>query len=1247
MEPVTTTALLAKAGGAFATVLAKYAAGHLLRAEPVKISIGEVDRAFAGKVENVAQGLQRWLADPEVQAHLTAFQQRPAGHSRSIPVEVIQQFINTGFFAGEETAETARTVLDAFLTRLNENVLRDPQAGPIIADARSDARMNEVMGELHRIGRVMESDAPRQDEHPGRWWEAVRERSNGARALLNPHSLPRIPRLVVESKLYPALKRGLSEERRRIVPILGPAGYGKSTLLGEIYDRLLQDAEVGWVMLLLATELPYAETEHVHAADRLAGDLGSLFTGGGTRLQTLVDGLNADHGAGVLLIDTVDLILNRTFVPAFRTLLQALLASGVTVAFTCRDHEYHVFFEPKPDAFGALAPAVDHYRILEFEDEEVVTAADAFIEEHPEISIPEGEPSFGAALLSLTAGNHSLREIVRNPLRLAMLCELFGRDRNVPADLTTSRLYEIYWERKISRSRKYTFGSAVPARMEKLCLDLARLVFQQSHDVIRESVYLSDAREADNAGSAAASELISEDVLQVLGDGRIRFFHQTFLEYAIARLLATRSGRDDREHLLQQLADPDAEMARLHWWPVFRQLLSIVDEHDFDMLTRRVGLDRLSAFRAAAFAAAARKEADALLSLMPVAQSKGAEFQEDLLDAVLTAPHQIADAAWSVALALVRSAPATTAINAVKACGKMLSRFPDSMAGRISDVFSALNDNASLSHHLRSSAAGFFLTAGRDAIGGSADLQALEVLWEQSPMLGDESTVVVLQLYGHAAIPLTSKEALVQTLVGESAPRKVRQELAKLLGDVAPLWLPPAPGVKWNSWAELLHAPLPEGWDVIQAQVVGHKASTDAELVADLVKDFLHGPSRHLRRNMIALSEAARLGSGPTLIRAVENTVEEPLPPERYRTISRFAVEMAEVLDDEHRLRLAVAVLNLDSTEAEPTIAILATVADLSIEAKERMLKLVESRPSESWETLASLILRRVRPSIRADVAKRLLRLGSGHRKPVSPIILSLLAELARDDPGALDVLLDMVMGKSRKTALAAAALIQDLAGSQARPAPEEVLRLLRSSFPGVQVNGIQALNRILNATGALAEEIVGEAAKALEGSTNPTVLQPFCDLVAEWIRRTRRVPRLAIQSLAYLPDRLPKQPVNAGLARSALVCLKVAAQSEDPIVAPDLSEWALKFFRWIDVQRLGDGEVQMTELLAAVARIDSHFLARLVETAEAQSVRNVRAAALAMRRFGGPHSVHLNHLMRKDWCPEEVRRLVLSFRGA
>ena len=87
---------------------------------------------------------------------------------------------------------------------------------------------------------------------------------------------------------------------------------------------------------------------------------------------------------------------------------------------------------------------------------------------------------------------------------------------------------------------------------------------------------------------------------------------------------------------------------------------------------------------------------------------------------------------------------------------------------------------------------------------------------------------------------------------------------------------------------------------------------------------------------------------------------------------------------------------------------------------------------------------------------------------------------------------------------------------------------------------------------------------------------------------------------------------------------------------------------RSIDLQRIDDGEAEVTDLLSAVARVDQDFLpALLTEDGPALCERNVRAVVWAVKRVEGLNSLLLDLLLESDWCALEIKSLILSLRGA
>lgn len=136
-------------------------------------------------------------------------------------------------------------------------------------------------------------------------------------------------------------------------------------------------------------------------------------------------------GRGVLLIDTLDLVINRDFVVAFGALIWQVLAGGTTVVSTCRDHEYNDYLEPVNQRLPGLSQAADRYAVPNFSTAEIRAAAIAcFRTLAPEQ--PERGQAFADKVLALSTDNRSLRDILENPLLLALLCDLFGEAGDVP-----------------------------------------------------------------------------------------------------------------------------------------------------------------------------------------------------------------------------------------------------------------------------------------------------------------------------------------------------------------------------------------------------------------------------------------------------------------------------------------------------------------------------------------------------------------------------------------------------------------------------------------------------------------------------------------------------------------------------------------------------------------------------------------------------------------------------------------------
>ena len=546
----------------------------------------------------------------------------------------------------------------------------------------------------------------------------VQHHAHSARTALTPRILHRIPRTVVRENYLPSIQQGLSGQPR-IIPIIAPAGCGKSTILGDLYDELTQ-AENGWVGLVLCSTLSLtmsymhfvsysfvastfampgqvpssysAENPSVHQQSLIDDAFGKGLCGENRGLVEVATELAQTQGQGVLLIDTLDLLINRDFVPTFRLILEQIVAQGITVVFTCRDHEYNDYLEPLRERLLGLAKTVDRYTVPSFSTDEIRLAVETFVSKLDLAQSPQGQ-AFADNILTLSADNRSLQDIIQNPLLLALLCDLFAKDGRVPPDLTVSKLYQRYWQEKVAYSRVDS-SSLAPRALEKdkLCLTIAQNLFSLSHNRLYESIYRDELGiEFTKPVLEAYNDLLSEGVIEHLPSGKLHFFHQTLLEYAIAYFLTRASAQPQRDLLFSQLSAPDT--ASTHWLPVIRQYLTIVDsEAEFMAVVNQLDLVQLSLFGAVTYAAASRERPEALMQLLPTALTMGPDHQSLLHGALNVASYSLVEASCPILVSLLNEGAFIVAMNAARTLAGLVTHWPDRLNSWLEDAISTINN---------------------------------------------------------------------------------------------------------------------------------------------------------------------------------------------------------------------------------------------------------------------------------------------------------------------------------------------------------------------------------------------------------------------------------------------------------------------------------------------------------------------------------------------------------------------------
>lgn len=1057
--------------------------------------------------------------------------------------------------------------------------------------------------------------------------------SGKAREGLEPHILTRIRRDVAHEIYLPAIRRGLEKGKKRIVPIIAPAGYGKSTLLGEIYDALVKEGR--WVLLLRCNDLIISS----RLADELSIRMGEAVSHNAEPLEEIIEKLVAVLGPGELLIDTLDLILNGQQVPAFRRLLMRLTDLGAVVVFTCRDYEYETFLEPASDKLAGLNSIVDRYKVPPFTSKEVVRAARTFIQKR-KLSRPP-RASFGKKILNLAADDRPLRDLVQNPLLLALMCDLFGETGEVPPDMTVSRLYAIYWEKKItgSRNEKHAPFSAVALKKEQICLQIAEILAARSRLSLVDSMFAADLRlPADETAAEARADLLSEDVLQASPGGKIFFFHQTFLEYAIARRLAMEMGRIQREQLIAELSSV-VPAAPLHWWPVVRQLLTIVSDEEFQEIFERLDKTRLEVFRTAVFAAAWRNDPAMLEYLGSQARNFPEEHQWELLKAIDGIPTSLLDTAFHLCTTLLRYGTIKTARKAASIAGNLLIRDRAKLAGMLDESITAIQGRSGKAEDEKYPHAELMgmLLRPLSQTKRKPRGDALKVLRRHYLSLADGHRAYVVRLHHGPAISQAAKHELIRRAITRplsqtTHPADLRPQMAHLCQETLAGLLPPERFSPDSVVLDALHERLPAGWVSIQTRAVGAVLSQAPEQIGKVVEDLIKSEDKErISRNLGALHHAASLDSVGNMVKVILG-LQTRIPAVMLHSLRDLSPALARGLpmsgDGPPMPQHDSGAAGQEKTPLHSAVEAVDRMA--AIRHRDELKPAIDRLPTE----MLDVCIQEARARLQSQ----------GADKQMQRILLGLYWKAASSEMGARG-LIELSLSQYESLATKASLLLAELARSSPWVDAEGLREMARSQFAGVRRNHIEALIGIMDKNGDIPEKDFENLCGIALTEKNPVVITRSFEFAMRWIHKHRRISSRAldaqISSMRYL---LKTERMNDGIARALLVIFKVLAQTEDPRLMPGLGVWAEELMASINIGKLNKGGPVATNLLIALERASPGYLAAFAGKCCKMQPGNICSIARAIKKAEGSQSLLLQQMLNAEWCPPEAKTLILSF---
>ncbi len=1057
--------------------------------------------------------------------------------------------------------------------------------------------------------------------------EAVKRNATDARKALEPAILERIRRPSVFERCRTEIRRGVKEGKRRVIPILGDAGYGKTTLLGDIYDDLdkeLVKSGLGWMALVRCDYLNIDESGDI-SPQTLAIAIGREVCSVPESITSIVSKLTAKYQRGVLLIDTLDILLNRDFVNAFRLVVRDIIDSDTTVVFTCRVKDYSIYFMPELSKLAGVSEYIRTCKVEEFDDDEVLKAAEYFMTKKFNLRTKILGQSFGHKINQLSTDKRSIKSITHHPLLLGLLCDLYGEKGDVPSELTVSGLYEKYWEAKIADSRLYQRNSSEAIAKNKLCLQIAEILFKFaiSNRYFRQSLDTSNPKLCLSIpeNNSAYKELLSEGVLKE-EKGMVGFFHQTFLEYGIARRLATHV----EELLINQLIETIKELkinhAQTYWWFILRQLLTIISPNRFGYYVKQLDIEESNTFATIAFAAGSRNELSQLhnllkhaLEISKVDRDKGKVYQKKLLEAVESARP---DTAWKILLELLRKGIDMLADEIAVAAGETLTQLDKPVGSHIEQALKAIQERPGNTNK-QSNLFGQFVrtyTNRLKKLERSADLYALRVLRGNYFLFGNKVRSAVLELHCTSEVPEEVQREWLLQLIQEPTPGEVKEEAAKLLEKLLSSFVGLQNSAIWESWVEgensALHAQLAQGWSIVQTMAVGRYAAKNSQVLKKLLnqlfeyllkKNLSKEDEAHLRRIMCAVPESIRSGAGNLVTDEILSLSVEAIHQTRLRTVADVLKVLSNEVEQNRRESLAdwiwsIACTNIASTNIVDLILAVDALAKSSLRYQQLIGKLLIEEIISQHPKKVNQIVKRLRNSlVQIENYLQDTRLTN---KESRLALIRLYADRANNCPSkdAISELCNLASDSSKTVAISASNALENLTKEkQSCPNVSDLLSLTSSPIVEVRKNCIKALHNTIVHNIYFTEHDIVAVCTILANEGNREVIQPLCKLVEVWVQANNYAPFPVAEMIGSITTRLAPQDkegdLDSGIAASVLTTLKIVANTEERQLIEQMGRWVRPFLNKVDFKRI---DIQFAiSLLEAVARVDSEFIPTVV----------------------------------------------------
>ncbi|MGI2906267.1 NACHT domain-containing protein [Tolypothrix sp. VBCCA 56010] len=1115
---------------------------------------------------------------------------------------------------------------------------------------------------------LVDEEESRGEEEISPELAAIQRNSQDTRTALDPYILPRIRREALLEKCMTVIRRGV-EGQRRVIPILGAAGYGKSTLLGSIYDELESEftsSNKGWVALARCNDF-------IESLENFPLEVGEKVSGSKKSIVEIATLLTEIHGRGVLLIDTLDLVLESKLVPVLRRLFFQLLEVGVTIVFTCRDHDYQDFFTPYPESFAGFFESIERHFVNKFDTNEVRAATTAFVQSLG-IDSPEGGEDFAAKIINLSANSQSLAEITHNPLLLALLCDLFAKDENVPEDLTVSQLYEKFWHFRIAQGRKHhTDARRIGMAKRNLCFKLAQIMYNNSGERLRDFVFESQL-ELDETQFQAYSELKSDGVLADIGGERIGFFHQTFLEYAIARWIdSTPKGEAAKNELLQLLSTSENPYAKHYIWSVLRQLLNLVNLEEFYHLANNFDQKAILPFRTIALASVSHQAAEAsqiLHQILPIAWELGDSYQDTLLIASKSATNRHIENAWIVILELLTKCSLRLTNQAALTAGEMLSRFKVNPGEKIDQALKAIEQRPSVKSkdgvELHSSIFAQLISSYAQVpktFGGGIDADVCQALRKQYFNLSSKTRSQVVQLHSHPTVPFIIQREFILHIISQPVRElhKERDNAIIFFHQVLPNLITSGDSVFGNSWLSAIHTHLQADWGGIIATVIGEQAVGDTELLQILITKLLqitvtNEDKQYLHSYQVVVLQAIKSGGANEVIRLLLSFSIIDIPANRYPSLFQLVSELAkskDELNDEAYDKLAQWILPITDLNLKLSIGMLNVISINSATTEELFWQILENKVLCLNQSEINKYIKNI--NYIPPQLERYLENTSNH--PESRLALIKLYRQNLEDTNSQEALLKLLQlccDKVRDVALAAIQTVLDSSHNGNYIQFADLLPVIsHSKFMGVRQKTMFILKYNIDAGWMLSEVEFLTLYQSLESENAIEIIQPWWQIIGLWVDYQRYIPLNVAKSVFTLIKRFINERkevyLEGAIANISFSILKYFVNIEDANLYTDLCDCTRQLIITSSLTKTVN-YVNIIALLARLGRVNQEFFTPIIQEDLVKKdmiipLINQRIIVAGIVQCQGKNSPLLDEMLNDERFSEDVKNHILRER--